>query len=520
MKMTAAKRYILYSVGCILLWVMLTLAPNSPLFYENRSQAVLNFEKKFWKRPLPVVPFSTFKFKREPEMERLPGAGEVFSETAEIAAKTGIPLLMYGPGKHQLYERLEMFSERSGYDSADGLIWGLLGMYTDIRPTTETVYFRNFLLFLGVTLLLSWSVAINHRSPCFLPLCFVPISLLIYLPPIQSLLTLEYLNHGSMPIASLAMASYLLWVARWFQEGPPPKRSALLKLIGFLGLGIVLVLLSTVHSANSPIMMIMLLSGIPILMLRYRPKWPMVAGVVGVLVLANLLVSAGVGGLRSYRDQAAKLEDVPKPLTTNHPRTHMLYQGIGIFPNPLGIDISDRWTLNKALVVQKAEELGVPLVETDFRPGAVPATEIVYLKMWLAYLAKHPVDYMVSRLKANAWVVSKLVGRPAFVLLSATEQVIWCVVAVFSWVGIGVVIWFFVRYRWPLQAPVILLLAYIANLAPGLIDHPYRGFYSALPLAACFIVMGILGVSWLVARNSGTRNPNIMVYRKDKGNIP
>ncbi len=468
-------------VGCVCFWIV--LAPYSPLNYELRSSELRNRDLILSRGPLHQYPVKA----------QLPGAGDPFTETAEIASRTGVLLLIYGPGPQQPYERLELYTEKLNFDHLDGLFWGVLALFTDIRPTTITFYLRNYLFYLSSLLIFSILLAVYYRRSVLVPVCFLPVSLLIYLPPIQTLITQEYLNMASVSYTIVFMASYLLLIAMTFQR---PSKLVLTRLVIIIVLySCMLAFLAKIHSANESLVWIIAILGITILFYRFRPTWKIVGGVVIIFVCGHLFFNAGVSYLRTHRDAVANLQHIPKPTILKHTTFPEVYRGIGIFSethNSLGISIGDHWSENARLVQQKAKELGVEISKQELTQiGGISRTEYLFFRMWISYISKYPLEYINSRIQAHAWVLSKLSARH-YPLLSDMEKVLWCMLAVSSWFIIAYVIWLLLAHHKPLEIPVILLITHAVAIIPGIVFHPFRGFYATVPLILCVVSFMIL----------------------------
>ena len=93
------------------------------------------------------------------------GNPQPFYESAEIAAQLGVPLLIRShvrPEKPQPYVRLEQFSTNTDYDHLDGVLWNVLALFSDIRPTAKVILLRNYISYLLRIWLYSLALAWHH----------------------------------------------------------------------------------------------------------------------------------------------------------------------------------------------------------------------------------------------------------------------------------------------------------------------------------------------------------------------
>lgn len=415
-----------------------------------------------------------------------------FYESAEIAAQLGVPLLIRShvrPDNPQPYERIEQFSTNTDYDYLDGVLWNVLALFSDIRPTAKVILQRNYIFYLLSIWLYSLALAWHHKNWLIAPAVFASCSLLVFLPQVQTLFRACYVVQGMVTVAPIFMAVYILVICDLFSVA---NRHLRYWLPAILIYSFFLRYISVIHSANQSSMLIMLIISLPLIYMRFRPLKRVALGIFCFSILGVILFEVFVAGLKEYRDQAMQFTH-PKPEHTDHTTFSIIYLGIGSFENSIGLTTSDDYMWHKGLIEKKAEELGVTITpEESAIIGGAPKAEALYFRLWTAYIAQHPIEYLKNRIQANAWIIARFALRGVYPQMSHAEQVFWCIVAVLSWGAIGWVLWSFLYLRPPIEAIVILLASYVPMALMGILHHPVRGVFSGMPVLLAAITMGML----------------------------
>jgi hypothetical protein len=429
------------------------------------------------------------------ELDKL-GHAQPFASSAEIAARTGIPLLYGGgtrPDNEHPYERLEQYSNDTDYDHLDAVFWDLLAMATDVRPTKSALMKRNYLLYLVGVWLFSMVCAWHHGDWRLHPLLFGVCSLLVFNRRVQTLLHADYLTQGTLAIAPIFCAAFLLGLCVLFARPGMNLRPWLIATPVFcFGLRY----LSVIHSANRSVMLAMLVVSLPLIWLRFRPPGRMAAKLLLVAVLGVLAFDGVVGGLRDYRDDRMQFTH-PRPASANHTTFSLFYYGIGSFDNALDLYPSDDiWWASQ--IESRARKLGVTIREDERAlVGGAPKADHLFFRLWTSYVKQYPVEYLTNRVRANAWLVARLALRDIFPKLSPPEQLFWCVAGLLPWCVIGLAMWAFVRHRLPIEGPIVLISAFVPLAFIGIIHHPNRGMFVGMPvllIGATVIVLLLLRI--------------------------
>ena len=417
---------------------------------------------------------------------------QVFEGSAEIAAQTGVPLLIQSyirPDNPHPYERLEEFSTNADADHLDCIAWNVLALFSDIRPTKKTVLQRNYLFYLFSIWLYSLALSWYHKNWMVGPAIFILCSPLVFLPEVQTLLHADYLVQGMVAVAPIFMAVYILVVCGIFSVAHRYLRYWLPALLIY---SFFLRYISVIHMANQPSMLIMLAISLPLIYLRFRPMKRVVSGVLCVSVLGVICFEIFVAGMRDYRDREMQFTH-PIPEYIDHATFSMVYLGIGSFDNSIGLNASDDVVWHKSLIELKAKKLGVIITpEESALIGGAPKADYLYFRLWKAYVIQYPFEYIKTRIEANAWVIARFALRGVYPQMPHTEQVFWCIVAVLSWGVIGLVMWFFLSYRLPIESIVILLAGYVPMALMGILHHPVRGVFSGMPVLLIVMTMVVL----------------------------
>jgi len=426
------------------------------------------------------------------------GHAQPFWESAEIAAQTGVPLLIRShirPDNPHSYERIEQFSTNTDYDHLDGIAWNILAISTSIRPTKKTILQRNYLFYLLSVWLYSFALAWRHRSWIVGPSTFTACSFLIFLPQVQTLLRADYVVQGMVAVAPIFMSVYLLSTCEIFSN---PHRNLRYWLPAILIYSFFLRYISVIHSANQSSMLIMSVVCLPLIYLRFRPQRRVLWGVLFFSIIGVLSFEVFVIGLREYRDQVMHFTH-PQPEHTDHTTFSIIYLGIGSFENSIGLTPSDDYMWHQSLIEQKAEELGVTITpEERAIIGGAPKAEFLYFRLWTAYVKQHPFEYLKNRIQANAWIIARFALRGVYPQMSGAEQAAWCAIAVLSWAIIGWIMWAFLYYRLPIESVIILISGYMSMALMGILHHPVRGVFSGMPVllivitGAVLLILGIL----------------------------
>lgn len=441
----------LYLMIVILFWII--IEPWSPLNYDRRIAAIReNHSYIFFQSKL-------------------------FKDTAEIASKTGFLLAKHDNKATNQYGRLEEAS-LGGYDCMDGFFWGLLGLFTDIRPDPPTLYKRNILFYLGSALVFSLLLSLKYKRPALLPFLFLPASLSIYLPQIQRLIIGEYIGLGIAPSMVIIIVIFFLF-AKWAMIRFTFLNISFLVVISFF-----LSFLGTIHSSNFGIQVICfgMLFGI---MIKDLPQFKKTILIFFIFLIGNLLFSGTIAALKEIRDTKLSFKKIPRPNMSQQGVMISLFNGIGVFPNSLGI-YYDQINYDPTVVFKAAGKLGVTLANSDFLGHTQIVSERSYFRLWTAYVLNHPYEYFKNRIQANAWILARFAKR-YYPDLSQSEKIAWQFMAVVSWIMLLLLIVRFYRSDIDLEIPVVFLSGYISLLVLGIIAHPVRGYSSIIPLLFAFI---------------------------------
>jgi hypothetical protein len=258
-------------------------------------------------------------------------------------------------------------------------------------------------------------------------------------------------------------------------------------LAAFLLFAFFLRYISVIHSANRSVILIVIGICAPLFFLRFARPTKTLAQVLVVSLLGVAGFDLFVEGLREYRDRQMGFEH-ERPQHANHATFSMVYLGIGVFENSLGIDDTDKFVWNRDLIEAKASELGVAISKRDRAIiGGAPKADQLYFRMWMKYVSVYPWEYLKNRVKANAWIIARMALRDIYPLLSTREQIAWCVVAIVSWVGFGALFGVYLRFKPPLESVVIFVAGFIALSLMGILWHPVRGVFAAMPAALAVI---------------------------------
>lgn len=411
------------------------------------------------------------------------GNPQPFLQSTEIAADLAVPLLIEShkrPDNPHQYERLEQFSEDTDYDHLDAVFWDLAAMVSDIRPTVATLLLRNYVMYLMAVWLFSVLLSVYHGNWLLHPTIFATSASLLFSYRTQTLFTMDYPIQGMVTVAPLLAGIFCIMLCQVFRHRPQSMRYWL---GAFLLLAFFLRYISVIHSANRSVILIVIGICAPLFFLRFaRPAKTLVQ-----ILVVSLLGVAGfdlfVEGLRGYRDRQMGFEHV-RPQYDNHATFSMVYLGIGVFENSLGIDDTDKFVWNRDLIEAKARELEVAISEADRAIiGGAPKADHLFFRMWMKYVSLYPWEYLKNKVKANAWIIARMALRDIYPLLSPGEQSVWCVVATLSWVGFGAFFGVYLRLKPPLESLVIFVAGFIALSLMGILWHPVRGAFAAMPAA-------------------------------------
>jgi hypothetical protein len=415
------------------------------------------------------------------------GNPQPFLQSTEIAAALAVPLLIEShkrPDNPHQYERIEQFSEDTDYDHLDAVFWDLAAMVSDIRPTTATLLLRNYLMYLMAIWLFSALLSVYHGNWLLHPTIFATSASLLFSYRTQTLFTMDYPIQGMVTVAPVLAGSFCMMLCQVFRHRPQTMRYWL---AAFLLFAFFLRYISVIHSANRSVILIVIGICAPLFFLRFARPTKTLAQVLVVSLLGVAGFDLFVEGLREYRDRQMGFEH-ERPQHANHATFSMVYLGIGVFENSLGIDDTDKFVWNRDLIEAKASELGVAISKRDRAIiGGAPKADQLYFRMWMKYVSVYPWEYLKNRVKANAWIIARMALRDIYPLLSTREQIAWCVVAIVSWVGFGALFGVYLRFKPPLESVVIFVAGFIALSLMGILWHPVRGVFAAMPAALAVI---------------------------------
>ena len=370
------------------------------------------------------------------------------------------------------------------YDHLDAVFWDHLAMISDIRPTKRTILIRNYLLYLVGIWLFSLLLAIYHRNWLLQPTVFLLGACLLFFRRTQTLFSMDYPVQGMVTVAPVFAAVWCVMLCQVLNYRPRRMRYWLAT---FFVLAFLLRYISVIHSANQSSMLIMVAICGAAFYLRFSRPHKIVCGVLLISFLGAATFDLCVAGLREYRDRKMGFVH-ERPAFDNHATFSLIYLGIGVFENSLGIDDTDHFVWNRNAIEEKAKQLGVSISHSERAIiGGAPKADQLFFRLWVKYVSTYPMEYVANRVKANAWIIARMALRDIYPLLSVREQIFWCILAVGSWVGFALLMGVFVRYELPLESVVIFVAGFIALSLMGILWHPVRGIFAAMPAALAVV---------------------------------
>jgi len=421
------------------------------------------------------------------------------------ARETGAPLA-YGalPEEYRLYE--PRYGDEYGYPLMLSLI-SMIGVDIDSHLACAKL---NLLIFWIAIAFLAVVIGVLFRNP-YHALVFLVVTVGGFLPSAKSMLVGYADHHGLVPslfVAGLGACLLIFLALTRFDRGTRPFYPFLIVLSVFLGvLGIFRQLIGY-HF------------GMVLLLLCAWELWRFRGAKRALLTALVLFIPFGLAFKftvpLTYLYSQARLDLAPVSVPLDHGSWHPLLCGVGVHENALGLRWDDDATIE--IVRRRAGPVAV-----NSRAYNAAARDI-----YLAYLSKHPLEYLVNTLKKLRVVVRGLMDpfpinrwlcfislalmtaillrrRPVLIpilligygLVFASHHLVFLNVALASWI--------ILRFRdaFPFQSLGLVLLAVLLSLVFPVLTHPYFRGSSVIGFFVYFVFLCFTLISKLPLLREG-----------------